>query len=195
MNFAPTQSKIPTKELIAATEYGIKDLSIGEANLIRCNVLRILRKAKMPKSNISHKEKAALSELKSDDSIIILPADKGRSTVVMNKEQHIEKMSNLIMEDKTYRPLKRDPTTSLENKIGKAIKELKEQNKLNKKQTTQLTLRNLLAPRIYGLPKVHKEGIPLRPIVSSINSPSYNLARQRPSGCIFMCVSAYMWNL
>ncbi|KAJ8033554.1 hypothetical protein HOLleu_23838 [Holothuria leucospilota] len=71
----------------------------------------------MPKSNISHKEKVALSELKSDDSIIILPADKGRSTVVMNKEQYIEKMSNLMMEDKTYRPLNRDPTTSLENKI------------------------------------------------------------------------------
>ncbi|KAJ8019162.1 hypothetical protein HOLleu_42440 [Holothuria leucospilota] len=81
------------------------------------------------------------------------------------------------MEDKTYRPLKRDPTTSLENEIGKAIKELKEQNKLNKKQATQLTPRNSLPSRIYGLPKVHKEGIPLRPIVSSINSPSYNLAR------------------
>ncbi|KAJ8029631.1 hypothetical protein HOLleu_29075 [Holothuria leucospilota] len=81
------------------------------------------------------------------------------------------------MEDKTYRPLNRDPTTSLENKIGKAIKELKEQNKLNKKQVTQLTSRTSLSPRSYGLPKVHKEGIPLRPIVSSINSPSYNLAR------------------
>ncbi|KAJ8019710.1 hypothetical protein HOLleu_41397 [Holothuria leucospilota] len=40
-----------------------------------------------------------------------------------------------------------------------------------------VTPRNSLSPRIYGLPKVHKEGIPLRPIVSSINSPSYNLAR------------------
>ncbi|KAJ8047787.1 hypothetical protein HOLleu_06881 [Holothuria leucospilota] len=101
MNFAPAQSKIPTKELITATDNGIKDLSIGEANLIRCDVLRILKKAKMPKSNISHKEKVALSELKIDDSIIILPADKGRSTVVTNKEQYIEKMSNLLMEDKT----------------------------------------------------------------------------------------------
>ncbi|KAJ8048218.1 hypothetical protein HOLleu_00445 [Holothuria leucospilota] len=81
------------------------------------------------------------------------------------------------MDDKTYRPLNRDPTTSLENKIGKAINELKEQNKLNIKQATQLTHRNSLSPRIYGLPKLHKEGIPLRPIVSSINSPSYNLAR------------------
>ncbi|KAJ8049244.1 hypothetical protein HOLleu_01906 [Holothuria leucospilota] len=175
MNFAPTQSKIPTKELTTATEYGIKDLAIGEANVIRWDMLRILKKAKMSKSNILHKEKVALSELKSDDSIIILPADKGRSTVVMNKEQYIEKMSNLIMEDKTYRPLKRDLTTSLENKLGKTIKELKEQNKLNKKQATQLTPRNSLSPRLYGLPKVHKKDIPLRPIVSSINSPSYNL--------------------
>ncbi|KAJ8023755.1 hypothetical protein HOLleu_36289 [Holothuria leucospilota] len=95
----------------------------------------------------------------------------------MNKEQYMDKMSDLIMEDKTYRLLKSDPTTSLENKIRKAIKELKEQNKLNKKPAKQLTPRNSLSPRIYGLPKVHKEGTPLRPIVSSINSPSYNLAR------------------
>ncbi|XP_046384847.1 uncharacterized protein LOC124155175 [Ischnura elegans] len=32
-------------------------------------------------------------------------------------------------------------------------------------------------PRLYGLPKVHKEGFPLRPIVSAIDSPTHNLAR------------------
>ena len=32
-------------------------------------------------------------------------------------------------------------------------------------------------PRLYGLPKVHKEGTPLRPIVSAIGSPTYNLAK------------------
>ena len=31
-------------------------------------------------------------------------------------------------------------------------------------------------PRSYGLPKIHKKGIPLRMIVSCINSPLYNLA-------------------
>ena len=29
----------------------------------------------------------------------------------------------------------------------------------------------------YGLPKVHKVSVPLRPIVSFINSPSYNLSK------------------
>ena len=34
-----------------------------------------------------------------------------------------------------------------------------------------------IAPRIYGLPKVHKPDWPLRPIVSFINSPLYNLSK------------------
>ena len=29
-----------------------------------------------------------------------------------------------------------------------------------------------LCPRFYGLPKIHKLGIPLRPIVSLVNSPT-----------------------
>ena len=31
---------------------------------------------------------------------------------------------------------------------------------------------------MYGHPKVHKEGTPMRPIVSCIGSPSYNLAKE-----------------
>ena len=34
-----------------------------------------------------------------------------------------------------------------------------------------------LSPRLYGLPKIHKSGIPLRPIVSFVNSPTYNVSR------------------
>ena len=34
------------------------------------------------------------------------------------------------------------------------------------------------APKFYGLPKVHKENIPLRPIVSSVGSVSYETAKE-----------------
>ena len=36
---------------------------------------------------------------------------------------------------------------------------------------------DVIAPRIYGLPKIHKPDWPLRPIVSFINSPLYNLSK------------------
>jgi hypothetical protein len=32
-------------------------------------------------------------------------------------------------------------------------------------------------PRVYGLPKIHKEGAPLRSIVSTIGAPAYRLAQ------------------
>ena len=32
------------------------------------------------------------------------------------------------------------------------------------------------SPRFYGLPKIHKPGIPLRPIASFVNSPTYAIS-------------------
>ena len=34
-----------------------------------------------------------------------------------------------------------------------------------------------MPPRLYGLPKIHKAGAPLRPIVSAIGSPAYYVAK------------------
>ena len=32
-------------------------------------------------------------------------------------------------------------------------------------------------PRFYGLPKIHKVNVPLRPIASFVNSPTYNISK------------------
>jgi hypothetical protein len=40
-----------------------------------------------------------------------------------------------------------------------------------------LAPKNTKPPHLYGLPKVHKEGYPLRVIVSGIGSPCHNLAQ------------------
>ena len=34
-----------------------------------------------------------------------------------------------------------------------------------------------IIPRIYGLPKIHKHGVPLRPIVNTTGSPTYDLEK------------------
>ena len=34
------------------------------------------------------------------------------------------------------------------------------------------------SPKFYGLPKIHKEGIPLKPIVSSIGAVSYETSKE-----------------
>ncbi|CAH2088741.1 unnamed protein product [Euphydryas editha] len=40
-----------------------------------------------------------------------------------------------------------------------------------------LRTRNIQPPKLYGLPKIHKRDVPLRPIVSQTDSPTYELAK------------------
>ena len=44
-------------------------------------------------------------------------------------------------------------------------------------QTTASQTQTSRPPRLYGLPKIHKEGFPLRPIVSNTGAPTYQLSK------------------
>jgi len=75
---------------IAGTEVVAKFITETAADELRGEVVRTIKRAKLPKSNINKGESAALQTLKKDNSIIILPADKGRATVIMNTADYRE---------------------------------------------------------------------------------------------------------
>ncbi len=52
----------------------------------------------------------------------------------------------------------------------------KVKSKLSKQISYRLNLKSNICARIYGLPEIHKEGIPLRPIVDCTGSPTYEWA-------------------
>ena len=84
----------------------------------------------------------------------------------------------LMLEDPTYKKLKKDPTTKIERRVAEALKRLETQGHIDVKQRQYLTPQFSKPPQMYGLPKIHKESFPLRPIVSSIGSPTYKLAKK-----------------
>ena len=59
----------------------------------------------------------ALKSLKEDESIMVLPADKGRASVVMDTDTYQAKMSTLI-ENGPYQLLNKDPTDCLTRKFS-----------------------------------------------------------------------------
>jgi len=69
-----------------ATEKACSQMNPDEAEELRSEVMGILRFAGDPKPNLSKMESQALSELKGIKSIMVLPADKGRVTVIMEKQ-------------------------------------------------------------------------------------------------------------
>ena len=184
LNFAPTPKEIPVVDIITETEYAIKRLQYDKNSCIdensvaelRARVTWVLKSAKPPKSNITKEERDALSELRKDNKITILPADKGRATVVLDADKYDQKVSALLEDTNTYVKLQKDPTKCYQTKLIKLLKEFKTEGNLSEAKYAKLYPTSCGVPSFYGLPKVHKAGTPLRPIVSSINSVTYECA-------------------
>ena len=83
-------------------------------------------------------EQRALKRLKTDQNIVILPANKGRVTVVMDKTDYNDKMDSLVSDKQTYEVLKRDPTPALQRKLNNKLLSLKKTD--NKKKTRKKRL-------------------------------------------------------
>ena len=80
-----------------------------------------------------------------------------------------------ILNGDDYEVVKMNPTPKLEKKINNMLKSLWEAGEINKIAYDRLRATYSATPQLYGLPKIHKPEVPLRPIVSSIDSPMYNL--------------------
>ena len=66
----------------------------------------------------------ALKSLKEDKSIIVLPADKRRASLVMDTDTYRAKISTLI-ENGPYQLLNKDPTDRLTRKLSEKLLTLK----------------------------------------------------------------------
>jgi hypothetical protein len=82
-----------------------------------------------------------------------------------------------LLEDKAYARLKKDPTSSIERKTFLLLKE----SQFAEEVCQQLRPQGSTLPRRYGLPKIHKLDVPLRPTVSTAGSLTYRLAQHLSS--------------
>jgi hypothetical protein len=94
-------------DFIADLESALKDTELTDnaKNNIRHQVTTNLLHSKHP-IDLTKQERQALKDLNNDDDIIILPADKGRVTVVMDYSDYTNKAKELINDTNTYQPLK-----------------------------------------------------------------------------------------
>ncbi|XP_054718556.1 uncharacterized protein LOC129227956 [Uloborus diversus] len=175
-NFAISMNSIPTEDIIANIESSLRQLPQAEAEEIRREASRILHKAKPPRSNVSNAERKAIKSLNEDKSIVILPADKGNATTVLNTEDYRRKIRDLL-DPTIYVKLRCDPTSRILKKTNSLIMK----STLPEKTKETISSSEALIPRLYGLPKIHKEELPLRPIVSAINSPTHLLSKHLAS--------------
>ena len=178
LKFSPSTEKSSVAETSSGLESILKKLNPAVESAVTYDVANCLTNSKRRKSNLSGTQLKALKSLKAKSrEVKILSADKGNAAVVMSNEQYKSKMEEHLGTD-TYSLLKKDPTESLSRKLDVILKKLHKEKKISKQFYDDSRVLHPRSPHIYGLPKIHKPGNPLRPIVSFYGTPLSALHKQ-----------------
>ena len=171
----------PIAAYITSTEQAANKLPSQEADELRSGVNRILKQLLQQHNkqcNLNPSQCRALTELKQDNSRVVLTVEKGVAMVIMDQQDYINKAQTLLQDTNTYKVLPKDPTSHIKNKLITLLKDIKQTGGLSTQKYKQLYPTSAVPPKFYGLPKIHKEGTPLRPIVSSRGSITYGVAKE-----------------
>ena len=96
--------------------------------------------------------------------------------VVTDETEYHVKVNSLLADRKFYKVLDKDPTSSTERRMNAALLGLKKKGTIPEPLYHRLRSSGGHILLLYGLPKINKPGVPLRPIVSFVSSPTYALS-------------------
>lgn len=177
----PTSSRdVPIVHLLSEVENIICDQEPQKKNLLAAKVTNIvtnfLRTAE-EQHYFNEMFKKSKTFLKQHPDLLVLKSDKGAVTVLITK-QHYHDLSMSILEDaSSYKILARDPTCTIQQKANKLISKIKSGGMIEDSLARKFTIYNSIPPKFYGLPKIHKDPVKLRPIISSIDSPTSGVSQ------------------
>ena len=138
-----------------------------EFRQLKKRLLSSFKNHKASSLNHSTEQKTELKDLKSNDNIIIKPSDKCKGLVILGKSDYLDKANTITA---TYEEVARNPTTKTEAATKRIIRTTLN-GKVSDNIIQALMPQSSRTAELYELPKDHKPGVPLRPIVSACGDP------------------------
>ena len=124
---------------------------------------------------MSKELRAAAKRIKSAEGITIRRADKTPALVLINTDEYHQKLDAILADTTKFTKIRRNPIEDIKKEANNII------DRINALSTSTKFLRikgDYEPGYIYGNVKTHKNGNPLRPIISQIPTPTYRLAKQ-----------------
>ena len=131
-----------------------------------------------PKYNLSYHEHKAVQELKNNTAINIKRADKGSTTVLLNRSEKIQEAQVQLNNRDHYKPLAKpmvEDTLLRVNEIVTQLHQGKHIDDMTKKWLSQ-TPHPPRIPIFYTLTKIHKPKPVGRPIISGCSGPTERIS-------------------
>ena len=95
----------------------------------------------------------------------------------MNKSDYVSKMLVILNDETKFQTLgpvdTHDKTPSVEASLNNFLNQLRKNGEIDDGLLEGIRAVGSMRPRLYGLPKVHKSGCPLSPILSMTGAPQY----------------------
>lgn len=142
----------------------------GETKLedVKSKIMRLYRGTRRNNNhNFTQAQKKELISLKKESDIIVKKSDKCKSLVIMDKADYISKAQTITS---SYDVTTRNPTAKLEEETKELMKKTLK-GKIPDDYFRKILPQHSRTAEFYGLPKTHKAGNPLRPIVSACGDP------------------------
>ena len=121
--------------------------------------------------NLTSTERKALLSLRSRSNIVIKPVDKGSATVVMSRQDYLDRVMSHLQNEEYYLKLDEEPTSRYAQEITCLLTEMTDRQVIDKETFKYLRPQDPRTSQFYILPKIHKEGNPGRPTASSCRPP------------------------
>ncbi|UYV77908.1 hypothetical protein LAZ67_15002791 [Cordylochernes scorpioides] len=136
-------------------------------------------KEKTPYHPVSYTRdhRSLIHKLKKTSSLVITKADKGNQTVLMDRADYEGKMMSILADTSTFTNIPTSAKDAMVKCYKSSLRNLMKAKLITKEQLTQFTGSLTRDAYIYGAPKVHKSGVPLRPIIAYHLSPAHTLAK------------------
>ncbi|KAJ8977218.1 hypothetical protein NQ317_002470 [Molorchus minor] len=177
----PKVQDVPIKQFLADVENLISSFNDEKQNIFRAQITNIL-------TNFIHKPSKRNSYLNylfiktnkflhEHPELIVTKSDKGNVTVLLTKDTYDQKSLDILNDQNSYNILQRDPTSTLQQKANKLVHKLEEKEMITEREAKNLKIYNAVTAKFYGLPKIHKPTLSLRPIISSIDTPNSKIAQ------------------
>lgn len=122
-----------------------------------------------------------IKELRQNHDVIITRPDKGNGVVIMNRTEYVEKMTSILSQTDKFQRIgdaeTYDHTTLQERALQAFLLRATKNGHISREIYDEIRPVGSTRPRMYGVPKIHKDGNPLRPILSMVNAPQHQMAK------------------
>lgn len=160
-------------------ESAIRFESNEKKNEVRTNLRKVFKEIRFnnkPTLNREQKEVSkTIGSLREKDCVYV-KADKGNKIVILSREDYEDRMERLIIDSK-FESIKKCPLNDINKQVRSYVTHLHTSGAIDMRTKFKMMESNPILPQLYGLPKIHKQGSKMRPIVSNVQAPTYKIAK------------------